>query len=111
MCENKDIIIISRSDVLRKDSFPGFGIQHDVTESLKSAVRYAIVFGLKYFRWKILSLSGSIAWVLMHLLLPLVTWSANVTSEVKYFHLISLDTNRVPREDVCLPILKWSTVG
>ena len=38
------------------------------------------------------------------LLIPLATWSVvNVTAEVKNFRLISLDTNQVSREEVCLP--------
>ena len=33
-----------------------------------------------------------------------VAWSVvNVTAEVKYIRLIYLDTNRVSREEVCLP--------
>ena len=41
--------------------------------------------------------------VFMRLLNPLVTWSVvNVTAEVNEFRLISLDTNRVSREEVCL---------
>ena len=51
-----------------------------------------------------LSLSGPNAWVLLQLLIPLVTWSVvNVTAEVNDFRLISLDTNRISREDVYLP--------
>ena len=51
-----------------------------------------------------LSLSGPKARVLLQLLIPLVTWSVvNVTDEVKYFRLISLDTNWVSLEEVCLP--------
>ena len=51
-----------------------------------------------------LSLSGPKARVLLLLLIPLVTWSVvNVTAGVKYFRLISLDTNRVSREEMCLP--------
>ena len=51
-----------------------------------------------------LSLSGPKARVLLKLLIPLVTWSVvNVTAEVKDFRLISLDTNRVSREEVCMP--------
>ena len=39
----------------------------------------------------------------------LVTWSVvNVTAEVKDFRLISLDTNRVSREEVCLPSFEVS---
>ena len=48
-----------------------------------------------------LSLSGR---VLLQLLIPLVAWFVvNVIAEVKDFRLISLDTNRVSREEVCLP--------
>ena len=51
-----------------------------------------------------LSLFGPKARVLLQLLIPLVAWSVvNVTAEVKDFRLISLDTNRVSREEVCLP--------
>ena len=51
-----------------------------------------------------LSLSGPISRVLLQLLIPLVTWSVVVvTAEVNDFRLISLNTNRVSREEVCLP--------
>ena len=51
-----------------------------------------------------LGFSGLKARVLLHLLIPLVTWSVvKVTAEVNDFRLISLDTNRVSREEVCLP--------
>ena len=102
--------------MLREQSLSGFwigvtmdylqidGIRQDVTESLKSAVRYLIHLDPRCFRWKMLSLSGPKAWVLLQLLIPLVTWYVvNVTAEVKYFPLIFLDTNRVFREEVCLP--------
>ena len=60
------------------------------------------------FRWKMLSISGPKARVLLQLLIPLVNWSVvNVTAVVKDFRLISLDTNRVSQEDVWLPVLKW----
>ena len=86
------------------DDFQIDGIRQDVTESLKSTVRYSIPLDPRCFRWKMLSLSGPKARVLLQLLIPLVTWSVvNVTAEVKYFRLISLDTNRVSREEVCLP--------
>ena len=49
-----------------------------------------------------LRLSGLKARILLQLLIPLVTWSVvNVTAEVNDFHLISLDPNRVSREEVC----------
>ena len=54
-----------------------------------------------------LSLSSPKAWVLLHLFIPLVTWSVvNVTAGVNDFRLISLDTNGVSREDECLPSLE-----
>ena len=50
-----------------------------------------------------LSSSSPKARVLLQLLIPLVTWSVvNVTAEVNDFRLISLDTNRLSREEVCL---------
>ena len=100
----------------REGSLPGFGIgmtmddfqfdgiRQDVTESLKSAVRYSVPLDPRCFRWKMLSLSGPKTRVLLQLLIPLVIWSVvNVTAEVNDFRLISLDTNRVSREEVCLP--------
>ena len=54
-----------------------------------------------------LSLFGPKARVLLQLLILLVTWSVvNVTAEVKDFYLISLDTNWVSREEVCLPSIE-----
>ena len=85
------------------DDFQIDGILQGVTESLKSAVRYSIHLDPKCFRWKMVSLSGPKARVLLQLLIRLVTWSVvNVTAEVKDFRLISLDTDRVSREEVCL---------
>ena len=86
------------------DDFEIAGIRHDVTESLKSAVRYSIALGPRFFRSKILSLSGPKALVLLQLLIPLMTWSVvNVTTDINDFRFISLDTIRVSREEVCLP--------
>ena len=80
------------------------GIRQDVTESLKSAWKYLIPLDPLCFRWKMVSLSGPKDRVLLQLLIPLVTWSVvNVTAEVRDFRLISLDTNRVSREEVYLP--------
>ena len=51
-----------------------------------------------------LSLSGLKARVLLQLYIPLLTWSVlNDTAEVKDSRWISLDNNRVSREEVCLP--------
>ena len=84
------------------DDFQIAGIRHDVTESLKSAVRYSIALGPRFFRRKILSLSGPKALVLLQLLIPLMTWSVvNVTADINDFRFISLDTIRVSREEVC----------
>ena len=86
------------------DDFQIDGSRQDVTESLKSAVRYSIPLDPRYFRWKMLSLSCPKARVFLQLRIPSVTLSVvNVTAEVIYFRLISLDTNQVSREEVCLP--------
>ena len=70
---------------------------------IRSAAR-GIPLDPRCFRWKMLSLSGPKARVLLQLRIPLVTWSVvNVTADVNDFRLISLDTNRVSREEVCLP--------
>ena len=79
----------------KEESLPGFGIgmamddfqidgiRQNVMESLKSAVRYSILLDPRCFRWKMLSLSGPNARVLLQLFIPLVTWSVvNVTAEV-----------------------------
>ena len=100
--------------MLREESLPSFGIgltmddlqidgnRQGVTESLKSAVRYSFPLDPRCFRWKMLSWPSSKARVVQPLI-PLVTWSVvNVTAEVNNFRLISLDTNRVSREEVCL---------
>ena len=80
------------------------GIRQDVTESLKSAVRYSIPLDPRCFGWKMLSLPGPKARALLQLLIPFVTWSViNVTTEINNFRLISLYTNRVFREELCLP--------
>ena len=59
-----------RYEVPREESFPGLGIgmtiddfqiagiRHDVTETMKSAVWYSLAVGPRFFRSKILSLSG-----------------------------------------------------
>ena len=63
------------------DDFKIDGIRQDVTELLKSAVRYSIPLDPRCFRWKMLSLSSPKARMLLQLLIPLVTWSVvNVTA-------------------------------
>ena len=111
---------IGRYEIPREESLPSLGIgmtiddfqinriRHDVTESLKSAVIYSIAFGPRLFGWKILSLSGSNALVLLQLLIPVITWAVvNVTADINDFRFISLDTSRVSREEVCLPSFDW----
>ena len=69
------------------------------TESLKSVVRYSVHLDPICFRWKMLSLSGPEARVLLQLLISLVIWSVvNVTVGANDVRLISLDTNQVSRE-------------
>ena len=59
-----------------------------MTESSKSALGYSITLDPRCLRWKMLSLSGPKARVLLQLLIPLTTWSvANITSEVNDFCL------------------------
>ena len=58
---------------------------------------------------ELVGMSRSKARVLLQLPIPLVTWYVvNVTAEVNDFRLISLDTNRVSREEVCLPSFELS---
>ena len=83
------------------DDFQIDGIRQDGTESLMNAVRYSIPLDPRCFRWKMLSLSGPKARVLLQLLIPLVTWSVvNFTAEVNDFRLISLDIKRLPGRSV-----------
>ena len=65
----------------REESLPGFGIgmtmgdfqvdgiRQDVTESLNSAVKYSIPLDPRCFRWKMVSLCGPKARVLLQLLI------------------------------------------
>ena len=74
-----------------------------MTESLKSVVRYTIDLGSRCFSWKMLSLCGPKDRMLLQLLVRYVTWSiVNDIADVTDIRLISLDTNQVSREDVCL---------
>ena len=57
------------------DDFQIAGIRHDVTESLKSAIRYSIALGPRFFMRRILILSGPKALVLLQLLILFITWS------------------------------------
>ena len=89
--------------MLREKSLPGFGIGMTMDDFQIDGIRQDVT-DPRCFRWKMLSLSGPKDRMLLQLLIPLVAWSVvNVTAEVKDFRLISLDTNRVSREEVCLP--------
>ena len=67
-----------------------------VTERLKGAVIYSIALGPRFFKWKMLSLSGPNASLFLQLLIALVTMSAvNVSAIFICFLLVSLVTNRV----------------
>ena len=86
------------------DYFQIAGILHDLKESLKRTARYSIALCPRFVRWNIPNLSDPNALVLIQLLIHLVTLSVvNVTADIKDFRLISLDTSRVSREEVCLP--------
>ena len=97
-------------------SLPGFGIgmiNEDfhmagicqvVTERLKRAVMYSMALGPRFFKWKMLSLSGPKALLFLQLLIALLTRSVvNVCAISKDFLFVSLVTNRVSLEEVCLP--------
>ena len=89
--------------MLREESLSGFrigmimndfqidGIRQDVTEALKSALRYSIHLDPRCFTWNMLSLASPKARVFLQLLIHLVTWSVvNVTAEINDFRWISL---------------------
>ena len=75
-----------------------------MTERLKKAVMYSMALGLRFFKWKILSLSGPKALLFLQLLIALLTRSVvNVCAISKDFLFVSLVTNWVSLEEVCLP--------
>ena len=75
-----------------------------MTERLKRAVIYSIALGPRFFKWKILSLSGP---NILQLLIALVTMSAVKVSAISIgFLLVSLVTNRVSLEEECLPSIE-----
>ena len=58
----------------------------------------------RFFKWKMLSLSGPNVLLFLQLLIALVTMSAVKVSAISIgFLLVSLVTNRVSLEDECLP--------
>ena len=65
---------------------------------------YSMALGPRCFKWKMMSLSGSEALLSLQLLIALVTRSVvNGCAISKYFLFVSLVTNRVSLEEVCLP--------
>ena len=67
--------------------------------------RYLMMLGrIRVFKWKMLSLSGPNAFLFLQLLISLITRSAvNVCAISIGFLLVSLVTNWVSLEEVCLP--------
>ena len=73
-----------------------------MTERLKRAVIYSMAIGPRFFKWKILSLSGPTVLLFLQLLIALLTRSVvNVCAISKDF--VSLVTKRVSLEEVYLP--------
>ena len=65
---------------------------------------YSMALGPRFFKWKMLSLSGPKALLFLQLLIALLTRSVvNVCAISKDFLFVSLVTNRVSLEEVCLP--------
>ena len=65
---------------------------------------YSIALGPRFFKRKMLSLSGPNAFLFLQLLIALVTMSAVKVSAISIgFLLVSLVTNRVSLEEECLP--------
>ena len=65
---------------------------------------YSIALGPRFFKWKMLSLSGPNALLFLQLLIALITMSAVKVSAISIgFLLVSLVTNRVSLEEECLP--------
>ena len=65
---------------------------------------YSMALGPRFFKWKMLSLSGPKALLFLQLLIALLTRSVvNVCAISKDLLFVSLVTNRVSLEEVCLP--------
>ena len=65
---------------------------------------YSMALGPRCFKWKMLSLSGPKDLIFLQLLIALLTrFVVNVCAISKDFLLVSLVTNRVSPEEVCLP--------
>ena len=75
-----------------------------MTERLKGAVMYSMALGPRFFKWKMLSLSGPKALLFLQLLIDLLTRSVgNVCAISEDFLFISLVTNRDSLEEVVFP--------
>ena len=71
-----------------------------------------MALGPRLFKWKMLSLSGPKALLFLQLLIALLTRSVvNVCVISKDFLFVSLVTNRVSLEEVCLHSFDVLTVG
>ena len=65
---------------------------------------YSMALGPRFFEWKMLSLSGPKPLLFLQLLIALLTrFLVNVCAISKDFLFVSLVTNRVSLEEVCLP--------
>ena len=65
---------------------------------------HSMALGPRFFKWKMVCLSGSKALLFLQLLIALLTRSVvNVCANSKDFLFVSLVTNRVSLEEVCLP--------
>ena len=68
---------------------------------------YSMVLGPRCFKWKMLSISGPKALLFLQLLIAFITRSVvNVRTISNSFLLVSLVTNLVSLEEVCLPSLE-----
>ena len=68
------------------------------------AVMYSMALGPRFYKWKMLSLFGPKALLFLQLLIALLTRSVvNVCAISKDFLFVSIVTNRVSPEEVCLP--------
>ena len=86
------------------DDFHISGIRQFVAERLKRTVMYSMALGPRYFKWKMLSLSGPKALLFLQLLIAFITRSVvNVRTISNGFLLVSLVTTLVSLEEVCLP--------
>ena len=65
---------------------------------------YSMALSPRFFKWKMLSLSGPKALIFLQLLIALlIRYVANVCAISKDFLFVSIVTNRVSLEEACLP--------